>query len=315
MWDPDRLPEQAGRTVVVTGATAGIGYFAAEQLAAAGAHVVLAGRSATRLDTAEAAIRGQVPSASLSRVMLDLASKESVADAAAELAARQRIDGLLLNGGSMSAWGSSRTAEGLSTLLATHVVANVELVGRLLPAMAETGWRHGGPVRIVHTSTGFVGLLRKGVSDVRRGSRIGVVAYTRAKAVTEMFAFELDRRLRAADMPVASLVTQPGVGVDARTPRRPGIRDETVPVRRHPFAPWAQGKDAAAWPAVRALTDPRAKGGELYAPQSGVKGPPVRATPPPLTANPAPEAMAAVWRQLEELAGVRIPVGTGAARG
>ena len=42
-WNPARPPTQAGRTMVVTGATAGIGYFAAEQLAAAGADVAAAG--------------------------------------------------------------------------------------------------------------------------------------------------------------------------------------------------------------------------------------------------------------------------------
>ena len=313
-WDPNRLPEQHGRTVVVTGATSGIGYFAAEGLAGAGAHVVLAGRSAERLGMAEASIREHVRSASVSRVVVDLASRASVAEAVAELAGRERVDGLLLNGGSMSLRASDRTADGLPTLLATHVAANVGLVAGLLPLMARTGERYGAAARIVHTSTGFVDLLRKGVRDVRRGSRVGVVAYTRAKAVTEMFAFELDRRLRAAGLPVASLVTRPGIGVDAKTPHRTGIRDETVPVQRNPYTPWAQGKDTAAWSALRALTDPRAVSGEVYAPEGGVRGRTVRIAPRALTLSPPPEAVESVWRQLEDLAGVELPVPTGSPR-
>ncbi|PDP88150.1 alcohol dehydrogenase [Glycomyces fuscus] len=313
-WNPDALPDQGGRTVVVTGANAGIGYFAAERLAGAGAHVVLAGRSAQRLETARNAIRGQVPSASLSLLLLDLASGDSVAEAAVRLAERERVDGLLLNGGSMSMRASDRTPDGLPALLATHVVANVVLVAGVLPGMVRTGERYGGPTRIVHTSTGFVDLLRRSVGDVRRGSRIGVVAYTRAKAVTEMFAFELDRRLRAAGLPVASLVSRPGIGVDAKTPRRPGIRDETVPARRNPYTPWAQGKDTAAWSALRALTDPGAQGGELYAPENGVRGQAVRVDPPSLTGAPPAKAMESVWRQLEELAGVGLPAPEDASR-
>ncbi|WP_249351882.1 SDR family NAD(P)-dependent oxidoreductase [Nocardiopsis akebiae] len=314
MWDPEALPDQGGRTVVVTGATSGIGYFAAQRLAGAGAHVVLAGRSARRLEAAENAIRGQVPSASSSRLVPDLASGDSVAEAAARLAELERVDGLLLNGGSMSLRASDRTFDGLPTLLATHVVANVGLVAGSLPGMIRTGELHGGPTRIVHTSTGFVDRLRGSVEDVRRGSRIGVVAYSRAKAVTEMFAFELDRRLRAAGLPVASLVSRPGIGVDAKTPRRPGVRDETVPVRRHPYTPWAQGKDTAAWSALRALTDPEAEGGELYAPENGVRGRAVRVDPPSLTVSPPVKAMDSVWRQLEELAGVELPIPEDASR-
>lgn len=306
-WDPEVLPEQRERTLVVTGATAGIGYFAAERLAATGAHVVLAGRSAERLGTAEAAIRTQVPDASLSSLLLDLASPESTAEAVSELAEYERLDGLLLNGGSMSLRAADRTPDGLSMLLATHVRANVGLVAGTLPLMERTAREHGATARIVHTSTSFVDLLRKGVRDVRHGSRVGVLAYTRSKAVTEMFAYELDRRLRAAGTPVASLVSRPGVGVDARTPRRPGIRDETIPIQRNPYTLWAQGKDAAAWSALRALTDPRAQGGDLYSPSGGVKGRPARLTPNPLTQSPPPEALESVWKQLEALAGVRLP--------
>ncbi|CAL9335304.1 hypothetical protein SUDANB121_00167 [Nocardiopsis dassonvillei] len=304
-WDPAALPDQRGRTVVVTGATSGIGYFAAERLAGAGARVVLAGRSPERLRTAEAAIRSQVPAAAVERVAIDLASLESVARAAAELSELDRIDGLLLNGGSMAMKASETTGDGLPMQLGTHVIANVALVAGTLPALARTGERTGTPARIVHTSTGFVDLLRRPVTDPLRTSGIGVVAYTRAKALTEVFGTELDRRLRAAGVPVRSLTVRPGVGVDARTPRRPGVRDETVPLRRNPFTPWAQGKDAAAWSAVRALTDPRVRGGELYAPENGVRGLPVRLEP----GEPAPpDRVDGLWRRLEELAGVAVPV-------
>ncbi|WP_285104652.1 SDR family NAD(P)-dependent oxidoreductase [Promicromonospora sp. MEB111] len=312
-WDPAHLPDQTGRTLVVTGATAGIGYFAAEQLAAAGAHVVLASRSASKLETAVASIGREVPGARLDTVVVDLASLASVADAAARIAALPRVDGLLLNGGAMALKGSATTADGLPLLLGTHVVANAALLAGVLPALAATGERTGTPSRVVHTSTGFVTQFPVAVDDVRRVPRVAVGAYTKAKTVTEVLAFELARRLEAAGTPVVSLVTRPGVGVDARTPHRPGIRDATTPYQRNPYTLWAQGKDAAAWSAVRALTDPQARNGDYYAPAGRLRGVPVRVDPTARTASPEGDLAARVWDQVEELAGtaLRIPAGAG----
>ena len=300
-WNPQHLPDQTGRTIVVTGATAGIGYFAAEQLAAVGADVVLASRSAAKLAVAERAIRGQVPEASLRSVVLELGSLRSVDAAAAELAELPRLDAVFLNGGVMTMPRGAVTADGHPVILGTHVLANVRLLAGILPTLAA-----GDGGRIVHASTGFVKLFPMRVDDVRRTPWAAIAAYTKAKTVTEVFAFELERRLRAAGAPVASIVTRPGVGVDAKTPEREGIRDATTPYQRNPYTLWAQGKDSAAWSGVRALIDPAARGGEYYAPSEGITGAPVAVEPTPRTATPDGDLAARVWSQLEELAGVEL---------
>jgi len=307
-WNPALPARQSGRTVAVTGATAGIGYFAAEQLAAAGDDVVLVSRSADKLRVAADSIRTRVAGASVRSVVAELGSLVSVDDAAAELAALPRLDGIFLNGGAMTMSRGATTADGLPLMLATHVAANVRLVAGVLPALADSARRHSTVGRIVHASTGFVGRFRYDLDDLRSLPRTGIGAYTKAKTATEVFAFELERRLRAAGLPVASVVTRPGVGVDAKTPERAGIRDAHTPYRRNPYTPWAQGKDAAAWPAVRALTDPDVRGGDYFAPSGALRGEPVRVTPTPRTAAPAPGVADRVWRQLEELSGVAIPV-------
>ncbi|GAA1857439.1 SDR family NAD(P)-dependent oxidoreductase [Myceligenerans crystallogenes] len=303
-WNPARLPDQTGRTHVVTGGSAGIGYFAAEQLAAAGAHVVLASRSESKLQAARAALRGQVPGAQVDTVVVDLTSLTSVADAAVRIAGLARVDGIFLNGGVMDLRHST-TPDGLPTLLTSHVLANATLLAGILPALAATGRDHG-TARVVHASTGFVTRFKQRADDVAGVPRLGVHAYTKVKTVTEILAFELDRRLRAAGVPVASIVTRPGVGVDARTPHRPGVRDAGTPYQRNPFTPFAQGKDTAAWAAVRALTDPGARGGDYFAPAGAFKGRPVRVEPTPRTASPDPALAASVWDQVEALAGVRL---------
>ena len=62
-WDPRHLPSAAGRTFVVTGGNAGIGYFTAEQIASAGARVILASRSAEKAERAIASIGERVAGA------------------------------------------------------------------------------------------------------------------------------------------------------------------------------------------------------------------------------------------------------------
>lgn len=307
IWDPHHLPSQAGRTFAVTGATAGIGYFAAEQLAATGAHVVLASRSAAKLDVAAAAIRDRVPDAMVSQVVIDLNSLSSIQAAARQLSAMPELHGILLNGGAMAMRRGEKTDDGLPLMLGSHTVANVALIAGVLPTLVATG-QAGAHARIVHTSTGFVRRITVPVADLSRPPRLGLAAYTQAKTATEVFAFELDRRLRAAGLPVDSIVIRPGVGVDAKTPQRPGVRDATTPYRRNPFTPWAQGKDSAAWSAVRALTDPTATGGDYFGPVGAFQGAPVRVEKLARTAAPDPALAASVWDQLERLARVRLPI-------
>ena len=307
-WDPTRLPDLTGRVYAVTGATGGIGYFAAEQLASAGAEVVLASRSPEKIEVAARAIRGQVPQAVTRSVAFDLVSLASIREGAEHLSALPRLDGIFLNGGPMSFSARATTEDGLPLMVGAHAVANVALVAGILSARAAAD--PDLPLRVVHASTGYVQRFRRDLSRPRRAPRTGIGAYVEAKTLTEVFAYELDRRVRAAGLPISSILTRPGVGVDAKTPQRPGIRDSSVAYRRNPYTPWAQGKDAAAWSGVRALVDPEAAGGEFYGPR-GVAGAPVRLDPSEHTARPGAEVVQRIWTELEELAGVALPVSHG----
>ncbi len=199
-----------------------------------------------------------------------------------------------------------KTSDGLPLLLGTHVAANVRLLAGILPSLITPAAEHNSIGRIVHTSTGYVSQFRYTLEDVRRVPWTGVGAYTKAKTATEVFAFELDRRLKEAGRPVASLVVRPGIGVDAKTPQRPGIRDATTLYRRNPYTPWAQGKDTSAWSSVRALTDPAVRGGEYFSPNGRFRGEPVQILPLARTAEPGAESAARVWSQLEDLACVQL---------
>jgi hypothetical protein len=141
--------------------------------------------------------------------------------------------------------------------------------------------------------------------------RIAIAAYTHAKTATEVLAFELDRRLRGANSGVQSLVVRPGVGVDAKTPERVGVRDATTPFQRNYLSPLAQGKNTAAWSAVRAMLDPTLDGGDYVGPSGALRGLPVVVEQNAHTATPAGDRATRLWEQTERHAGVALARPTG----
>ena len=139
-WDTAALPEARGRTVVVTGANAGVGYFTAEQLAGAGAHVVLGCRDPERAEAAVSAIRRRVPRASVEALPLDVTDRRSIDAAADSLLVRGGVDALVLNAGIVHPPRSRRTdAYGNELVLSTNVLGHFRLVARALPALADEG--------------------------------------------------------------------------------------------------------------------------------------------------------------------------------
>ncbi|MGG8407731.1 SDR family NAD(P)-dependent oxidoreductase, partial [Streptomyces sp. 12297] len=137
-WTAQDVPDQTGRTAVVTGATSGIGFETAKELARHGAHVVLAVRDTGKAAVAAARIRAAVPRAELTVQRLDLADLGSVREAAKELADRcERIDVLLNNAGVM--WTpEARTADGYELQFATNHLGHFALTGLLLDTLRAT---------------------------------------------------------------------------------------------------------------------------------------------------------------------------------
>jgi len=295
-WDPRDLPSQVGKTVVVTGAGRGIGYFVAEQLAEAGAHVILT----TRGDTAALdSIRSRVPGASLDHVTLELGSLESIRRAASTLSGP--IDVLINNAGKT---GGSRhrevTDDGREIMVGTNAYGPFALTALLLPRI--TG-------RVVNLGSLSTRLARADLSDLEqaRGRYSLSKAYAYSKHGVHAFTLELDRRLRASSSPVSSLLAHPGFALDGGASPRPGITDRNSAAQRlaERLMP-AQGKDHGAWPVVRAAIDPDAAGGQFYGPSRTFFGAPVLTTPVAQSADPA--FGAEFWRLAEAATGTPFPV-------
>ena len=181
-WTAADIPDQSGRTVVVTGANSGLGAVTATELARAGAHVVVACRDTGKGERAAAGMAG---STEVRR--LDLADLASVREFAAGLG---QIAVLVNNAGVM-ATPLRRTRDGFELQIGTNHLGHFALTGLLLDRISD---------RVVTVSSGGHRLGRIHLDDLnweqRRYQRW--LAYGQAKLANLLFTYELQRRLAAA---------------------------------------------------------------------------------------------------------------------
>ncbi|GDY42550.1 hypothetical protein SANT12839_034320 [Streptomyces antimycoticus] len=136
-WTASDIPDQTGRTAVVTGANSGLGFVTARELARRGAQVVLACRSEARGAEAAQRIRAQAPGAYVRVAPLDLADLKSVRTFAAEHPG-DRLD-LLINNAGVMALPRRSTADGFEMQFGVNHLGHFALTGLLLPKLLEAG--------------------------------------------------------------------------------------------------------------------------------------------------------------------------------
>jgi NAD(P)-dependent dehydrogenase (short-subunit alcohol dehydrogenase family) len=303
-WYPLVLTPQIGRRVLVTGANAGLGFFTAARLAGAGAHVVLSGRSHERLDAAAGAIRGVRPGASVETLVMDVSSLASVAAGAQWLLDAPQLDGVVANAGMVHPpMTRHESVDGNELVLATNVLGHFAMLGQLLPHLTP-----GARIVLLGSLATRLSTFRVDDLQLERGYDPWR-AYAQSKIATQVFGFELDRRLRAAGMPVASVVAHPGYSISGRTPQVPGVNE---PSRGGRFADalqamWAQGKHRGAEVALHALTAPEVEGGQYWGPRYLTRGEPARHRPTRVSTDPS--IAERFWTFAESVTGRAFTVG------
>ena len=189
------LPDLRNRTIIVTGATSGIGLATATALAEAGAHVVLAVRDTAKGARVAAALRGDTEVRELD--LADLASVRAFA------AGWDSPVDVLVNNAGVSVPDRRLSADGFELQLATNHLGPFALTNLLLPHV--TG-------RVVTLSSQAERAARFDLDDLaRRQTRyqeFGVYADT--KLANLLFSAELQRRLDAAGSPVRAMAAHPG---------------------------------------------------------------------------------------------------------
>lgn len=307
-WVPADIGDQAGRTVLVTGTTlGGLGHHTALELARRGARVVLAGRTQERLDETTAGIRTEVPGALLESLRIDLSSLPAVrraADVAVDLGPIH----VLVNNAGVMATPHRRTDDDLELQLATNHFGPFLLTGLLLPQLAASG-----AGRVVALSSQAHRLARRApLGDPRaragRYSRWG--AYAQSKLANLLFTYELDRRARAAAVPVKALAAHPGFAGThlVRNGRLAsgGLNGAASSILDAAVRGVSQSAAAGAWPTLMAATADLPGG--TYC---GPSGPGETSGAPQVTTSTAlshdEDAQRRLWELSEQVVGLSWP--------
>jgi len=195
----------AGRTVLVTGGTAGIGKATAVGLAELGARLGITGRDLRRAEAAAADIRSVTGNPKVDAFGADMSSQADVRRLAAEVLDRYpRLDVLVNNVGGF--WASRHvTADGLEHTFALNHLAPFLLTSLLLDRLKASA-----PARVVTVSSGAQSLGRIDFDDLMSEARYsGQRAYNQSKLANVMFTYELAKRLDGTG--VTATVLHPGV--------------------------------------------------------------------------------------------------------
>lgn len=301
-WTAADIPELQGCTAVVTGASAGLGLVTARLLAERGARVVLACRNVEKATGVAELIRQTAPKAELPIVRLDLASQESVREAAARIRKEYAHIDLLINNAGTINMRRTLTVDGFETTFATNHLGPFAFTGLLLDRLLAAD-----AARVVTVTSARSGQHNSALDmddltcEHRKYKPMAV--YAQSKLANLLFSFELQRQLNGTDGNLIALAANPGAAhSDFNQNMGPVIRALTGPKMKWATGWTLQPAETGVLPMLRAAVDPTVRGGEFFGPAGRFRG------HPELNEAVArahdPEAAAQLWAASERLTGV-----------
>lgn len=295
-WSEADIPDQSGRTALITGANSGLGLRSAKVLAGMGARVLVACRNPDRGRAAVAEIGSRAEF-----VELDLADLASVRKAAAEVRDRtgDKID-ILMNNAGVMATPFTRTADGFELQFGVNHLGHAALTWLLMPAI-----RDGRVVTVASQASRGLGFNLDDPNFERRPYSIAA-SYSQSKLANLVWMVELDRRARAAGLNLVSTGGHPGMTGTDLVGNSLKLRNPNAfhAVMVWGFRQFCQSVEVGALPQLRAATDPAVQGGDYFGPKwmFQLLGPPVKVRPRAAALNP--ENGRRLWELTAELTGV-----------
>lgn len=293
-------PDQSGRTAIVTGANAGLGFETSKALSTQGAHVIMACRSTEKGAAAKQRILQQVPGARLSVEALDVSSLASVRHFAQRVAGTLESLDLLINNAGVMAIPQQTSADGFEMQFATNHLGHFLLTGLLLENLRATPGSRVVAVSSIAARQGridFDDLMAEKSYETWR-------AYNQSKLANLLFGIELQRRLEQSGAGTTATIAHPGASTTNlfSTPGGGLVKRIFTPLtKRFLF----QSAEAGAQPVLFAATASDAKPGRYYGPANlnEMKGPPAPARVPPTAMDTATANK--LWEVSEQLVGMR----------
>jgi NAD(P)-dependent dehydrogenase (short-subunit alcohol dehydrogenase family) len=306
-WTIVDVPDQSGRTAVITGANVGLGLESARALASRGASVILACRDISSGQAAAQMIatQGTVKLGKPDVIRLDLASLASIREAAAQITSSySRLD-LLINNAGVMCIPFDQTDDGFERTIATNHFGHFALTGLVLERLIATPGS-----RVITVSSNAHRRAQLDFDDLGSQRHYDPSrAYDASKLANLLFAYALQKRLDAASVQTISLAAHPG---NVRTGLwRTSSRLERMFISSwlRPLNSWlAQSPADGALPILRAAVDSTARGGDYYGPAGWFEyvGRPELVESSPASHDAA--AQSRLWRASEQLTGVRYPL-------
>lgn len=261
-WTPERVGDLSGKTYVITGANAGVGYEAAKIFLSKGATVVMLNRSAPKSEAAIAGLKKEVgANADVRFIQLDLADLASVRQAAERVIAEvPHIDAFIGNAAIGQVAKQQFTIDGFESQLGTNHYGHFMLTGLIFDRLVESQAR----IVIVGSNGHKMCLKRVQFEDMNFDRNYNPhVAYCHSKFTQMMFAYELERRVKAAGLPVSVHVCHPGM---AKTTLAQEESAGFIKFMLKIAMSFGQSAERGAWPEILCATETNLKGTAYYGP-------------------------------------------------